>query len=150
MTLDQQRFDSVRDAYARMSDEQLALIVATRLGGLTGEARAALNDVMTERDLSDFEAELRSVRTQLAWHARHADSMAQRGAAHRRSNYVIPVACLLVMAAGACLIAASDAALGYASVILVVLLYSGYRTRGSMRLAWLVLRPGSRLARTKT
>lgn len=149
MRLDQQRFDSVRDAYARMSDEQLALIVATRLDGLTGEARAALDDVMAERDLSDFEAELRSVRTQLAWHTRHTDILAQRGAAHRRSNYVISVACLLAVAAGACLIAASDAMLGYASIILVVLLYMGYRARGSIRLAWLVLRPGSRLARAK-
>jgi len=149
VTLDQQRFETVRHTYARMSDEELALLLATRRNGLTDEARAALNDVMAERDLLDFEAELQSVRTGLARHDRHADMLARNGVRRRQANRMMPVACVLLAAAGACLIAADAATPGYASVVLGVLLYAAYRARGNARLIWLVLRAGVRPDRPK-
>jgi len=141
VTLDQQRFETVRHTYARMSDEELALLLATRRNGLTDEARAALNDVMAERDLLDFEAELQSVRTGLARHDRHADMLARNGVRRRQANRMMPVACVLI--------AADAATPGYASVVLGVLLYAAYRARGNARLIWLVLRAGVRPDRPK-
>ncbi|MFL6656654.1 MAG: hypothetical protein ACJ8GW_01145 [Massilia sp.] len=76
--MDQSKVLYFQETYAKMSDDELAYLIATRIDGLVEEARVALNSVLQARDLKNIEIEVASTVKDLKSQAAFASQEAQK------------------------------------------------------------------------
>lgn len=94
--MDQEQIAYFQDQYSRMSDEELATLVATRRHVLSEEAVEALQRVLDRRDVSAFLGEVNAKVTDLKAQAAGYEQERER---QRAANRQIPRALLIVAVA---------------------------------------------------
>lgn len=89
------------ERYSRMDDEELSHLIVTRGGGLSDEARHALNTVIRTRNPDALQAEMHATASDLTAQAAHAEQEAQKQIEHARTvRNAIRSACAIVVVAG--------------------------------------------------
>jgi hypothetical protein len=143
MALDQRLLETMRGNYANMSDEQLALIAATKAGDLTEEAVVALKEAIGKRDPHYFQAELNATKYDLISQAKNVQIIEQRPLSSRRIQYrVLTGLLLLMLAIGGILAISGDTSGGYAVAACGVCVYAiFYLRRLISRVFWAVFNP---------
>lgn len=143
MALDQRLLDTMRRNYANMSDEQLALIAATKATDLTEEAHLALKEVIAKRDPHYFKVELDATKEDLVKQANNAEIVAQRLHRTRRMQYRVLTGLLLLMfVIGGVLAISGDTSGGYAVAASGACVYAIFYLRRLLaRALWAVLTP---------
>ncbi|HUA81407.1 MAG TPA: hypothetical protein VL997_13600 [Dyella sp.] len=146
MALDERLLETMRSNYANMSDEQLALIAATKSGDLTEEARLALKDAIAKRDPHFFQAELDAAKDELVQQENDAEVVAQRLRKTRRMQFRVLTGVLLLMCViGGVLAISGDTSGGYAVAACGMCVYAIFYLRRLLsRAFWAALNPNYR------
>lgn len=107
--MDQSKVIYFQETYARMSDDELAYLIATRSDSLVEEARFALTKVLDTRDLKNIEVEIKSTVKDLNDQAEfESEQVQQQEKLQRSARKAFHVFCALFFVVGLGLLAFGD------------------------------------------
>ncbi|MBP1207996.1 Sec-independent protein translocase protein TatA [Duganella sp. 1411] len=106
--MDQSKIIYFQETYSRLSDDELAYLIATRSDSLVEEARIALSKVLDTRDLKNIQTEIKSTVEDLNSQAEFESERAQQQKLQRSTRKAFHAFCALFFIVGVGLLVFGD------------------------------------------